>query len=151
MFTNLLIPLDGSNLAEAALPAAFELAQKFNSTINLIMVVTQLPHEPLVVDDKAHDQLLDHLRGHQVEEAYRLMAEYEAKLKQRHEQINGLIVEGGPIDKAILKTAAEIKADAIVMSTHGRGGVSRLLFGSVAEKVIRQATIPVVLIRGKSL
>lgn len=151
MFTNLLVPLDGSDLAEAALPAALELAQKFDSQINLIMIVAHLPHEPLGDEDEAHDQILDHLRNHQFEEATKIMENYETNLKKQHEKIDSQVVEGGAIDKAILSTADELGIDAIVMSTHGRGGVSRLLFGSVAEKVIRQANIPVVLIRGKTL
>jgi nucleotide-binding universal stress UspA family protein len=151
MFTNLLVPLDGSDLAEAALPAALELAQKFDSQINLIMIVAHLPHEPLGVEDEAHDQILDHLRGHQFEEATRIMERYETELKKQHPHVRSQVVEGGATDKAILATADELEADSIVMSTHGRGGVSRLLFGSVAEKVMRQANIPVVLIRGKTL
>ena len=150
MFTNLLVPLDGSDLAAAALPAALELAQKFDGHINLITVVPHLPHEALIDEDDAHDELLDHLRTHQFENATQFIEGYEATLKQQHPKVSHQIVEGTAIDQAILTATADLNADAIVMSTHGRGGVNRLIFGSVAEKVLRQASVPVVLVRGDS-
>lgn len=148
MFTNLLVPLDGSDLAAAALPAALELAKKFDSHINLVTIVPNLPHEALLDEGNAHDEILDHLRTHQFETATSFIQTYQAKIKQQHPQVSHKIFEGTAIDQAILAAADELNADAIVMSTHGRGGVNRLIFGSVAEKVLRQARVPVVLIRG---
>ena len=59
------------------------------------------------------------------------------------------VTEGENVADALLEVAAALGVDTIVMSTHGRGGLSRWVFGSVADKVLRYANVPVLLIRAK--
>lgn len=144
MFHHLLVPLDGSKLAEAALPLATAVAKKFGSQIILVYAV----HLPYYVGD-----------GLDFSEVYgdvSLKMEKEAKnyllTKQNKLQAAGFhttteIVVGQPPAEAILQTADQKLVDTIVMSTHGRGGVMRWVFGSVADKVLRNAKVPVLLAR----
>lgn len=148
MFKHLLLPLDGSRLAEAALPSAKALAQRFDSKITLLAVV-RVPYMAvdvgghaytdalLEMHDQAHDQTLEYLR------------EKQQALQREGYRVNIEMGEGEPVAEIILETVEQVGADTIVMSTHGRGGVSRWVFGSVADKVLQQASVPVLLVRAK--
>lgn len=147
MFKHLLVPLDGSKLAELALPMANSLATQFDSRITLLQVVPM----PYAVGF-----------GHEFSGAYsnlnsinqdlkREAADYmETKRQAMHKagiQVDVQLVMGKSPAEAILTAVDELGADTIVMSTHGRSGVMRWVFGSVADKVLRQAQVPILLAR----
>jgi nucleotide-binding universal stress UspA family protein len=142
MFNRILVTLDSSELAERAIAPALELARKFESEIILLRV-------PVVEA--------------QIAVAYGMGVPYEADLKRSQEEAEGYlyswkmkllgsgvnirteVVSGAP-SEVILDVADAEHADLIVMSTHGRSGLSRLMYGSVAESVLRGSQIPVLLI-----
>lgn len=147
MFKHLLVPLDGSKLAELALPIAKAIADQFSSSITLLQVVA-LPyavgfgHESSGVYSDVNS-----LNQEMKREAASYM---EAKRQELHKagiQAEVQIVMGKSPAEAILTAVAELGADTIVMSTHGRSGLMRWVFGSVADKVLRQATVPILLAR----
>lgn len=149
MFQKLLIPLDGSDLAEEALPAATEIAEKFGASLMLLRVVAT-PQAALGTEaDVAHDQLLDDIRGYVYEDCRTYLARQQALLEAEGYDIQVRLAEGSSPADSIVDVATEIGADLIIMSTHGRSGVSRLVFGSVAEKVLRLAAVPVLLLRAE--
>ncbi|MCB9008228.1 MAG: universal stress protein [Ardenticatenaceae bacterium] len=149
MFNHLLVPLDGSHLAEAALPPSLELASKFNSEITLVWVI-QPPHLIMTAaNGSVYAQLLTEMRNQSEKDAESYLRGHQGSLRQQGLVVHTRIVEGENIADALLQVAANINADAIVMSTHGRGGISRWVFGSVADKVLRYANVPVLLIRAK--
>jgi nucleotide-binding universal stress UspA family protein len=144
MFTKLLIPLDGSRTAEKALPYARYLAQDKNVAIELLAVVDVANMATHMTADRALH--LDTM----VEDAVRTSEKYlqaiagtliAAKIKT--------LVETGRPEEVIIEKAAEEEDTLITMATHGRSGVNRWLLGSVAEKVLRGATDPVLLIRAR--
>ena len=144
MFKHLLVPLDGSELAEVALPLATAVAQKFGSQITLISAV----HLPYYVGDgldfaDVYGSVSDNME----DEAKAYLQSKQKALLAAGYHVNIEIVIGQPPADAILLTAEALAADTIVMSTHGRGGVMRWVFGSVADKVLRNATVPVLLAR----
>lgn len=149
MFNHLLIPLDGSHLAEAALPAATELASKFNSKITLVWVI-QPPHLIMTAaNGSVYAQLLTEMRNQSEQDAHSYLRSHKGTLRQQGYDVEAMVVEGENIADALLDVAIERTIETIVMSTHGRGGISRWVFGSVADKVLRQADVPVLLIRAK--
>jgi nucleotide-binding universal stress UspA family protein len=149
MFNHILVPLDGSHLAEAALPTAMALANKFESEITLAFVV-QPPHIIMTAaNGTAYVQLLSEMRHHANQEAENYIYSHRGSLRQQGFTVHAQVVEGEDVAGALLEVAANHKIDTIVMSTHGRGGISRWVFGSIADKVLRQATMPVLLIRAK--
>jgi len=136
--TTILVPLDGSALAEAALAPAIELART-NSAKLVLLCATE-----------AHASLLTDLTEAQVA-AVRGAEDYLAGVRTR---INGaeltavdMSVWYGPPAEAIVEAARFRRADLIVMSSHGRSGLGRLVLGSVAETVLRASSVPILLIR----
>ena len=139
----ILVPLDGSPLSEAVLPHVAALV-KGNGTETILLRVTN-PAAEFSFTDPA-------IAGGTVAE---LAAETKAYMENLLARLQGegmrvsLVMREGPIAETILAVAAESKADLIAMSTHGRSGVRRLLMGSIAEEVVRQSPVPVVVIHPK--
>lgn len=135
----LLVPLDGSELAEAALAKATELAAIMPEPKLLLLRAAEAHTFPGV--DPTEDQV-------------RVVTEAEQYLDAVAERIRGEGVNdvqtsiwyGSPAD-SILEATRFYKVDLIVMSTHGRSGLGRLILGSVAESVIRGTTTPILLVR----
>lgn len=149
MFSHIMVPLDGSHLAEAALPPAIELASKFNSKISLVWVI-QPPHLIMTAaNGSVYAQLLTEMRHQSEQDAHNYLRAHQGSLRQQGYEVQAQVTEGENIADALLQVAASQQIDAIVMSTHGRGGLSRWVFGSVADKVLRYAEVPVLLIRAK--
>jgi len=149
MFNHILVPLDGSPLGEVALPAAMALASKFDSELTLVQVL-QPPRIIMTdVNGSVYTQLLVELQQQAEQEAHSYIQAHQGSLRQQGYIVHSQIPEGENVADALLQVAAKANVDTIVMSTHGRGGISRWVFGSVADKVLRQADVPVLLIRSK--
>jgi nucleotide-binding universal stress UspA family protein len=141
MYSQMLIPLDGSQAAEAVLPYARVLARKLGLAVELSGVV----------DDRALAIELSHGRGRLFENMVTEIARNnEAYLTRMAATFPGSNVicttERGKPEEVILEKADK-KPTLITMATHGRSGLNRFLMGSVAEKVLRGATVPILLIR----
>lgn len=134
----ILVPLDGSEMAEAALAPALELAQAGSP---LLILMRAANARVLPGSDVIGAQIL----------AVREAEEYLTALKEKLEKQGAGRIEThvwyGPAAPAIVEAAKIQKADVIVMSTHGRSGLGRIIFGSVAESVLRGTHVPIFLIR----
>jgi len=149
MFNHILVPLDGSHLAEAALPPALELASRFNSELTLVWVL-QPPHLIMTAaNGSVYAQLLTEMRNQSEQDANAYLRGHQGSLRQQGYTVHSQVTEGENIADALLDVAGNLDVDTIVMSTHGRGGISRWVFGSVADKILRYANVPVLLIRAK--
>jgi nucleotide-binding universal stress UspA family protein len=137
-FQHILVPTDFSESAAEAADYAVELAKSFDANLTLLHV-----HEFPVYAYATGIYLptVDLFAA-----AKTATAEATGQLKARWQKTDGLIAEGFPWEQ-IIDVAKERGADLIVMGTHGRRGISRALLGSVAEKVVRMAPIPVLTIR----
>jgi nucleotide-binding universal stress UspA family protein len=137
----ILVPLDGSMLAEVAMWKALDLGAKDSTTISLVRAAEAYT---LPGGDAVEAQV----------RAVREAEEYLAAAKRRVEQRGFGRVEThvwyGPPASAIVEAAAAQKADLIVMSTHGRSGLGRLILGSVAESVLRGTSVPTLIVRNES-
>lgn len=141
MYKKILVPLDGSPLAEAVLPHAQALAKSEGAEIVLLSVPVTPSYDYLERTPGLASQIIE--SAEKETEAY-LKAEVE-KLTGEGMKVSGVMREG-PIPEMILKVADEVHADMIAMSTHGRSGIQRWLMGSVADRVVHHAHIPVMLI-----
>jgi nucleotide-binding universal stress UspA family protein len=146
MFKHLLIPLDGSSLAEQALPVAMALAARFDGAVTLLRVI-QPPYVVTGIGGSVYAELALGLREQIHEEAQTYLAAVRESLPTAAIEVRIQVAEGDPAADLILQMVDELEADTIVMSTHGRTGLSRWVFGSVAERVLRGAAVPVLLIR----
>ncbi len=142
MFKKILVPLDGSELAESVLPKVKALAQCTGAEIALLRVAVapvnaSISMEPLValdIDRDAEAEAMAYLGG--VETQLRAEGFRASKWMGR-----------GAIAETILEFARNADADMIAMCTHGRGGLARLVIGSIADEVVRHAAVPVLLVR----
>ncbi len=146
MFKRIMVPLDGSALAEAALRAAVTLAKQFGGELILFRVVTP-QHFITHIDGSVYAELLVELRQQSYDAAYQYLMGVKDSLAGQDIEVRTVLMEDDQVAEAILENAAKMDVDTIVMSTHGRGGISRWVYGSVADKVLRQADVPVLLIR----
>lgn len=144
MFKHLLVPLDGSKLAELALPMAKEIAVQFGSKITLLQVVP-LPYA--IGYGHEASGMFSSINQDMKREAVTYMETKQQALHQAGISVEVQIVTGQSPAEAILNATDELAVDTVVMSTHGRGGVMRWVFGSVADRVLRQARVPILLAR----
>ena len=145
MFKKILVPLDGSELAEKALDYAVDLARITAAELILVRVpeLEQVLAPAATPFDTYH---LEMSFERSEKEAQRYFAERLVDYERSGLTIRPLVVLGSPAD-VIGKTAVAEQIDLIVISSHGRTGWRRLVLGSVAEQVLREATVPVLLIK----
>lgn len=142
MFKKILVPLDGSELAARILPQVEDLARSEQAEIALITVGSISGMAPLAkTDPSIIDKAVRALKS--AAEKYIKAAAHELKAKGM--KVNWVYREGIPAQE-IIQYANETSCDLIAMATHGRGEIAWML-GSVAEKVIAHASIPVLLMR----
>jgi nucleotide-binding universal stress UspA family protein len=143
MYQRIMLPLDGSPLAEQALPHAIAIAEHFQAEVILMKVLAPLPRPPEATP--ACFQTAE-------EASMRLAREYlervAAGAQQRGIRVHMATTEGRP-HLQIIQYAETNQVDLIVMSTRGQSGLSRWLMGSVADRVVRGASVPVLLVRAR--
>jgi nucleotide-binding universal stress UspA family protein len=136
LFRKILCPIDFSEHSLAALDLALKVAQRNDSTLCLLSVAPMqagaagfqpVPMDPYPYPEKERRERLEKLARERIPATVR----YET-----------LVVSGDPAE-LVLNTACDLDADLIVMGTHGRKGLSRLVLGSVAERVVRESPTPV--------
>ncbi|HUN22535.1 MAG TPA: universal stress protein [Anaerolineales bacterium] len=146
MYKHLLVPLDGSSFSEKALQYAEQLAQLQTDTKLSVCQIVQ-PSAALLSEFEASTmQLYVQLQEIAVKEAQEYLQKVENSLQAAGFCAKGYMLVEDDIARAVLNLADEIGADTIAMSTHGRGGMGRWVFGSVADRVLQQARIPVLLV-----
>jgi len=153
MYTRILVPLDGSKLAEQALPQAQGLAQSFNATLHLTQVIS-IPRELEGILENSVGAPLQ--LDPNLDLARLVVAARQAKSDQYLERLaahcrdEGVKVETavleGVADEEILDYARKHEVDCIVVTTQGLSGIRRFLLGSVTDRLIRSSPVPVVVV-----
>ncbi|MDX1521795.1 MAG: universal stress protein [Anaerolineae bacterium] len=148
MLNKILVPLDGSPLAETALSSARELAQKFQAQITLLRVLPALVIMPELQGQlSAESELMLGLER----EAKLYLARLAKRLSAANIPVKTVVLEGNPVAEMILEVAADEAIDLVVMSTHGYSDSKRWAYGSVANKVLQQAPCSIYLVRAKDI
>ncbi len=143
-YHHILVPLDGSLLAELALKDAFAVAELSQAEVTLLQIIPPIDH--VIAGEAEHPIFVDQ----QWEAKKSLALNY---LRSVCERIGcpdikiHTVVEMGPAAEMIIDYALDHPIDLIVMATHGRSGVQRWVYGSVADKVLRGANQPILLVR----
>ncbi|MFM0237030.1 universal stress protein [Paraburkholderia phytofirmans] len=144
MYTRILVAVDGSNTSRRAFEAALALAKASGAVLQPLYVVE---NTPMYFEAPGYDPSV--LRNRLVEEGKELGAEFAKAMAEQGVKGELVVSEASTIDDVsvvVLKAAAGFNADLLVMGTHGRRGFQRLILGSVAERCVRQASLPVLLI-----
>ncbi|HZS86418.1 MAG TPA: universal stress protein [Chloroflexota bacterium] len=139
MYDRLLVPLDGSRLAEAVLPVVERLAPLYGATAVLLHVLER--GAPAAVHGQRHLTAMPEATAYLEGVAGRLRAQGITVETHPHE------VPEGDVARSIAAHAPEERADLIVLSTHGSGGLRDLLYGSIAQQVLKRGAVPVLLAR----
>jgi nucleotide-binding universal stress UspA family protein len=139
VFKRFLVPLDGSNLAEQVLPFAIYLAKQLKATLILFHVVEK--DAPEEVHKQHHLREVSEARTYLKQIADRLSSKGVTILQDVHE------VQEVGVAQTIGNHAEELKTDLVVLCAHGSSGLRDMIFGSIAQQVIRQGQIPVLFIR----
>jgi len=148
MFNKIIVPLDGSQVAEQALKSAVAIAQQTKAQIILLQAPV---FKDVIIPSEAGYGLLwpESSMEAVISEASDYLNNIQIQYTQPDLTLQTVIVEGDPAS-AIIDTALEEGADLIVMSTHGRTGLTRWVLGSVTEKVLRHAHCPVLVVRNEA-
>ncbi|MBX5450369.1 universal stress protein [Thermogemmatispora sp.] len=135
----LLVPLDGSRLAEVVLPSVVALAQRYQAEVILLHILEQ--HPPAQVHGERHLRDVAEATGYLEAVAARLRAEALAVSLHVHENREQNVARG------IVEHVQELGSDLVVMCTHGNGGIRDLLFGSIAQQVLQRGPCPLWLVQ----
>jgi nucleotide-binding universal stress UspA family protein len=153
MYSRILVPLDGSELAEQALPQAEGLAQTFGATLHLVQVIS-IPQElvsvleggvgvpPLLDSNWDLARALVEARRSNTEAYLERLA---AQFRDRGIEVESAVLEG-MADQTILDYAREHEVDCIVVTTQGLSGLRRFLLGAVTDRLIRSSEVPVIVV-----
>ena len=136
----IIVPLDGSTLAEMAVPAAVELAREHGAAVVLVRAAEASWITPDVVEAEVMV----------VREAEEYLEKVAARLRAEGAPAVETAVWYGTAASSIVEAAEAQRADLIVMTSHGRSGIGRLILGSVAESVLRGTSVPILLLRATS-
>ena len=157
-YQRILVPLDGSERAAAALSHAETIASLAKARLVLLQVI---PSSAMLISETAMaspsmglptaDPFVSPTQYESIEQslaidAQKTLDEAAAPLRANGLEVETVMLQGTPAE-AILVYATDNKVDLIVMSTHGRTGLTRIVFGSVAENVLRRSPCPVLLVR----
>lgn len=144
MYQTILVPVDGSQRAEAILSHVEHIAKRDSARV----VFLKVEEEPIML---GRDEVIDIDRYHgefekQKERSQAYLAGLKTRLGSQGIQADTRL-DYGSVVKAILKTAADTRTDLIAMATHGISGLARVSYGSVAAGVLQAAELPILLIR----
>jgi nucleotide-binding universal stress UspA family protein len=142
MFHKIIVPLDGSKQAEAAIKPATFLARAFQASLKLVLVEEMPPHLSKEEWELTQDEVLDRNRQH-LEDYLRGLAH---EVRSEGCSVSFAVLPLGPAAHRILEEVEAERPDLLVITSHGRTGLPRLVMGSVAESLARQSPCPVMII-----
>jgi nucleotide-binding universal stress UspA family protein len=146
MYKRILVPVDGSDLADRAIPASLALAQQLGATV-IGYVAEPLP--PIPSSPRTEALLREELKAHAAAthaHAHGVLARFEEAARDAGVPFEGWHDEAPRVHKAIISAAEQRHCDMIVMVTHGRGAFGEFLFGSQTKAVLADSRIPLLVL-----
>ena len=147
MYKKILVPLDGSERAEAILPHVKNLALRFKAKVIFFIVIE--PRHFIEHDEISYTSTYEEKRDHQIKETESYLASLLEQFRQEGIKVQTLIGDG-PVVKAILDAAKSESADLLAMASHGRSGLSRTFYGSISAGVLQRIDRPLLIIRSRN-
>jgi nucleotide-binding universal stress UspA family protein len=145
MFGKILVCLDGSSLSEQIVPYATEVSRRFGSRVVLLQVL-QIPSSLAAASAQGAENVIEEELRRLSYEAHQYLEGIAAQMKDKGVPAEVSVIEGTPGD-AIVEYASQSGIELIVVATHGRKNIGRLVFGSVADHVMRHTFIPVLSVK----
>lgn len=144
MFSQILVPLDGSVMSEESLPVAQALAKLADTTVHLIRVVHSIPDLP-AGGSPLTDYWPQHV-DHQTSHSNEYLGQVESKVQGEGISVVTETLEGTP-ESVIIDYARSHNIDVIIMAAHGHGGYHELWLGSITDRVLRSSPVQVIVLR----
>ncbi|MDD2946612.1 MULTISPECIES: universal stress protein [unclassified Acinetobacter] len=143
-YQNILVPVDGSETAYAAVAKAAEFAKAFGSKITVVQVLALDPYIAAeYISASQTNDLIERARNAIVDS----LAAAKAKFNEQGLEVETKLLEGQVIHREIVRAAEDSHADLIIIGSHGRTGLKKLFLGSVAQSVLGESHIPVLIVR----
>jgi len=147
MYKKILVATDGTKLSKKAVEAASKLAADFDAVLTVVRIV---PHYAKTFFDGSSVLSINEMAKIEKEWTVQAQASLDQLLKttiDKHISVNTVVAKSSNVSDALLKVAKKSKAELIVMASHGRGGIKRVLLGSETLQVLTHSEIPVLVIR----
>ena len=145
MYKKILVPLDGSQIAECVIPHITTIARACQAEVELVSVI-----EPIDIPTRGKIALseddLKAINNEARKEAQNYLAHIAERLNRDDVRSHPVVLSGKPAD-SLVEYAGANDVDLIIMATHGRSGLSRWFFGSIAEKIMRAVDTPILLVK----
>ncbi len=145
MYTRILVPIDGSETANAGLREALKLAKEQGAQLRIVHVVDEF----LVVSPELYGGVYETICDQLREAGTTVLARAQSLAGEAGVTVETQLVEamGGPAGERVIEAATAWRADLIVCGTHGRRGLRRIVLGSDAEFIVRHSPVPILLVR----
>ncbi|WP_089960910.1 universal stress protein [Limnohabitans sp. 2KL-3] len=147
MYKRILVATDGSTLSKKAVASAIELAATCNAELVALKVVPRYPQAYFEGSIPLSAEEISRVEAQWAESAKAQLAAVEKSAKSKSVLIKVIAVKSDVVSDAIIASAKKHKADLIVMASHGRKGIKRLLLGSETQQVLTHSHIPVLVLR----
>lgn len=147
MYKKILVATDGTKLSKKAVEAASKLAADFGAVLTVVRIV---PHYAKTFFDGSSVLSIKEMADIEKEWTVQAQTSLDQLLKttiDKHISVNTVVAKSSDVSDALLKVAKKSKAELIVMASHGRGGIKRVLLGSETLQVLTHSEIPVLVIR----
>ena len=151
MYQRVLVPLDGSELAEGVLPHVEMLATTCGAKEVVLVSVTERVPGFRVLDDSSQPlggRLVPEAVGKEEKQAQKYLGKIAKTLEAKGIKVSTEVLMGKPAEEIVI-CANRMNCDLIIMASHGRSGLSRWAHGSVADRVFKAATVPILMIKAK--
>lgn len=148
MYHKILVPLDGSNEAECVIPHVETLAKTGPAEIEIISIVqpVEIPSKGrIAISEDDLKNITDDIKA----ESHKYLDQIAARLQRSGIKVHPIILTGKPAE-SLIEYIENNDIDLVIMATHGRSGITRLFWGSIAEKVLRSVDVPVLLVKNAS-
>ena len=146
MYQNILVPLDGSELAECVLPHVESIAKGCGVKNLIFLRVAEPFHMPPAGREGLTDEHIEKIEAQSRMNAEEYLNQLVSRVSYDGVRPKWTVISGRAAD-AIADYATKNNADLIIISTHGRSGVSRWVWGSVTDRILRSACVPVLMVR----
>lgn len=147
MYTRILVTTDGSNLSKKAVTSAIQLAATCGADLIALKVVPRYPYAYFEGSIPLSAEEIGRIEKQWTESAQAQLAVIEKSAKAKSVVVKAVTVKSDFVSEAIIATAKKHKAELIVMASHGRKGIKRLLLGSETQQVLTHSHIPVLVLR----
>lgn len=144
LYQHILVPIDGSETSMVAMKEAIKLGKALNSKITVVQVMAL---DPFIADAYVKtgetNELIERTRTYLLD----ILEQAKQQFSNEGITVETKLLEGFIVHEEIIQAAQDLNADLIVMGSHGRTGVRKLVLGSVAQKVLDESHIPVLIVR----